>query len=613
MTAEQQKPKRNPFSSLLMVLAFAWVCAGSVPLLAQPFDVVKGNQGVIRINKAPEQITTDDVRHAYNLPWLDSSAAKSGSQGNAGLWTAAQVGLRAGDSPTIGMANAAALTDALGDERCTGLKLDQLYRIDVRKRITIPRNFVIDGEVEGKAVGGFKTRDALFHTEHSLNLRRVRTLTTNGRQYFTYQINCRRGIDQLQVVGCVFEDVNNHGGRMIRLYCDDTCPHDGQWMAADTNCIRHLYVEGCHSHGNEIISSSGIRVVGSCRIIGNTFDDIEGSHAVSLATDNNSRYANLMAYMSCPFYIVGNTFRGVSHIFRKRRGYYYYCAALVENSALYMLHNTISNIVAGETRYTRADGKRVEGRPAVYDLYYSGQQLYYANNTVRNVVRLTYNREDTGIIKAKSAGLGGIGVYRHRHRPLVRYFKNNHYSIDRGDIKRLWDCRTYPTTGGDYADEIAYDKALVLDDVLTVNLCDYVDAIPVRDFTFSGNTISVPGGNIGGIIASNQWRATHFTCDNNRFIARKISSRQYKSRRNTKNSEWLFPIRLDDYWGATSVSMTGNSFRTGHAAIHFFLSKYGKNREGRAKTTAYRGNTCLPGSEIRIARLCTDGWSLADY
>ena len=618
------------------LIFFLLVSAATVLHAAQPFDVVQGNLGVVSIKKAPEDITVSDVRLALSLPRLDAKTKALDCADAPSLWTAAKVGLQEGTNAMVGNANAAALRAALDNPNCVGLKLDKIYYVKLpmaggitlpryyngddgrASAIVIPRDFVIDGEVDGEAVGGFITRDILFYTEHSLNLRKVRTVTTNGCKYFTYFLNCApRGMEQFQTVGCVFEnEVADFGGRYIYFYCENANPHDSRWMPVSRNHIRHIYVDSCTFHGHSAISSDCLRVTESCRILSSTFDQLRGS-GIEMCTNNNKAYATLMSYMSCPFYLVGNQFHGVERVLRKRVMWVtYYCGALVENSSLYMLHNSITNFVSGEVIMTDEHGQKVHKRPSVYDIYFNGQQLYYANNYVENVVSLTKDQEAAGIIKSKGHGIPTRYIFGKKllngngHRRTVRYYKKNRYLIKKDKLEVLWAARTYPS-GGNTREEMEYDRNLVINDVLSIKFQGYTGkTIPIADFTFSNNIIDAGTGNIVGIINSNQWLVTHFICDNNLLNAARISSDEWWGIEKYPKREWLFPIRLNGYWGKTILHATGNVFNvTSRENIRFLLSKYDKEiGDGYADRITYSNNKCSAGSIIRTARLNTSTW-----
>ena len=159
--------------------------------------------------------------------------------------------------------------------------------------------------------------------------------------------------------------------------------------------------------------------------------------------------------------------------------------------------------------------------------------------------------------------------------------------------------------------ELTLEHSLALDDVLTINIQDYTGYnVPVADFTFSENVIDAGTGNISGSLDSNQWLVTHFSCDNNVFKAARFSSDEWWSREKYPKREWLFPVRLSDYWGKTSFHVTGNMFQAKkNGNIRLLLSKYNKEQgDGHAGTMAFRGNKCSQGSVIRICRLCTHPW-----
>lgn len=573
-----------------------------------PFNSKKGNPGKVVISKKVEQITVADVRQALTIPALDKDNT---------LLTAAQIGLKPGSTDAIGMLNAAALKNIPAD--CPGIKLDQMYYVYLPKGgasfrykercIVLDHDFVVDGEVGGKAVGGFRTNQQLFYTEHSLNLRKVRIVVEDSSEYFTFCVNPVHGIDQLQVTGCVFEGLKEKCGRTFLLDFKDVNPLDAKGCATDGNCIRHVLFDGNTHRGGRMVSSAGMRVVESCRFIGNTLYDVTGV-GISLSTDNSRKYAAKMGYMSCPVYIVGNTFTGVERVLKKRTKWsYYYCAALVEAGQLYMLRNNIRNFVSGKTLYTTRKGERLDGYPATYDLYANVCRLYYCNNHVTNVLRFTKERTNYGIFKAKGAGVPA--EFSKAHMPIVRYYSNNVFDIDREAALKLWKERTYPGSGGDYSAEMAYDKALSPDGCFTYNIQSYTSTLPVDMLTFRGNVIRAM--NIGGMLSSSQWLCTAFICENNVFDSRNITSEEYYSRQGDMrtNEEWLFAVR-----GAgdnPSVTITGNRFTATGKAIRLLLYKYNGGQSPRARRTVVKNNSVGHSSHLLLKSLNSSKWTYGNY
>jgi len=593
----------------LMPITPSWGGNGNTSMPA-PYNGKQGNPGMIAIKKKAEHITMDDVRKALSLKWPDQSSQ---------LLTAEEVGLREGDTRDIGMLNAAALRGIPAD--CPGIKLDKMYYVYIPQGrgaagkssgyIVLDHDFVIDGEVNGKAAGGLRTNQRLFYTEHSLHLHKVHVVVEESGLYFAFYINTARGIDQLQVTGCVFEGLGARKGNAFYLGSNDTNPITGNGQPVSDNCINHIYLDGNTHQGKNFIESSGLRVVKSCRITGNTIYDVAGM-GICLSTANKRRFAGLMTYMSCPIYIVGNTIKGIDRVMKKRTSYItYYCAALVESRCLYMLHNTIRDFVAGKSLYTTAKGEKINSYPPTYDLYANTTQLYYCNNHVSNVFRFTKERTNFGILKAK--GCGVAREYTDNHPPVTRYYINNVYDTNREVVMRMWKNRTYPNDGGDYSMEKKYDQTLAPDEYLTYNIGGYSSAIPIDTFAFRNNTIRAV--NIAGMLNSSHQICTHFILEGNTFDSRNITSEEYHSRSNeekmTYNKEWLFSV-----WGVgknTSVRITGNRFTAQKKAIRLLLYKYSNGEMAHAKHTTITNNTKPSSSSLVLKSLNRDKWTFSPY
>lgn len=592
----------------LMPITPSWGGNGNTSPAA--FNGKKGNPGMIAIKKKAEHVTPDDVRKALSLSWPEESAR---------LLTAEEAGLREGDTRDIGMLNAAALRAIPAD--CPGIKLDKMYYIYIppvgrtsnksNGYIVLDHDFVIDGEVDGKAAGGLITNQRLFYTEHSLNLRKVHVVVEESGLYFTFYINTARGIDQLQVTGCVFEGQGARKGNTFYLGSNDTSPIAGDGRPVSDNCINHILFDSNTHQGKSLVQSGGLRVVESCRFISNTIYDVAGM-GICLSTDNKRRHAGLMTYMTCPIYIVGNTFKGVDRVMKKRTSYTsYYCAALVESRCLYMLHNTIRDFVGGKSLYTTVKGEKINGYPATYDLYANVTQLYYCNNHVSNVFRFTKERTNYGILKAK--GCGVAKEYTDSHPPVMRYYINNVYDTDRETVMRMWKGLTYPSDGGDYSMEEAYDQSLAPDEYLTYNLVGYSAAIPIDTLAIRNNTIRAV--NIAGMLNSSHQICTHFILEGNTFDSRNITSEEYHSRSNeekmTYNKEWLFSV-----WGVgkdTSVRIAGNRFTAQKKAIRLMLYKYSNGEAAHARHTTINNNTKPSSSSLVIKSLNRDKWTFSPY
>ena len=619
------------------------------PEQPERFEVANGNPGAFSVSGNPEDITIETVRNAYTVPPLHPHAPVGSEYiGTPHIWTAAEVGLLEGSTDAIGRDNVTQIEAALADETCIGFKLDKQYRLNVAfagdsaispssyingasgngGSIILPRDFIIDGEVEGEAVGGFISgghwtgyttgKGNLFYTEHSLNLRKVHTTTnhSSGSPYSAYYIDCRKGIDQLQVSGCVFDDNNHKGRNYIGMYFADEAPHV-DWVPVETNRINHINIDGCVSEGDLITNNAlASRVVKTFRITGNTITDIIGM-GVCFATKNERTYSGLMSWMSCPLWMVGNTFVGRNELVRS--GADYYCGALIENSVLYSLHNRFENFIAGEYYKGAGDTHNV----ATYDEYFNGRQLFFANNTSLNIVYMSMYKALSGCLKAK--GNGYIpSDFDDTHLPLVRYFKDNHLLLCPSDVETIWNARE--SSG---SDDIDHNEAnLALSEVMTIFLDTYTGGHALKDFTFAGNEVNALWsgtegtddtgvGNIMGSMESTKWPATRFTIEDNTFHASRISSVEWGYRCTTGtaySSTWLFPLQLSPFWGTTSLHVRNNTFHVAeNETVNLYVSRYTQSTQQsgvlpKPSDYVFTGNDITQGSSIRTTTLCTNPW-----
>ena len=612
--------------------------AQSLPMLR--FSRAKGNLGAFTIKGNPEDITEQDVRDAYTVPMLGL-----GAKGR--IWTAAEVGLLEGDAN--GAANAALIRAALENPNCAGIKLDKVYPVTVgnpgvragisrasdysdgTKSIIIPRDFIIDGEGtgahSGEAVGGFKilnTKGNLFYTEHSLNLLYVRTETTRHatNNFFSYVINCVPGVDQVQVIGCVFHDVGS-AYRSIMLAFEDSDPRGVDWVLPKKNCLKHFYMADCTANGSLVVCNSGcMRVTDTFRIVGCKFTNMRNI-GIHLATANGLRWENVMAYMSCPIYIAGCTFQGQQGIVRKGSNSPYE-AVCIENSALYMLHNEISDFVSVPHR----TGEKVY-RSETYDAYFNGQQLYYCNNKVRNILSVDTIQSISGIMKAKGNGLSEGPMKRDlrlgkltadNNRRRVRCWKNNTYTLDKTQVVAWWKEHLANNDGN--RQEVDHEKAIVLDDVLTI-VINSMDSgtLPLDEYTVEGNTFT-SGGNIEGY-GSDYCPARKVSIKGNTFTAVRIASEEWGHKAaNGKKTEWcyLFAVKLSKAYGNPEVYVENNKFNvTGRRAENVHVLLFRTNADDPARKpdiwpdrgkATFKGNQSL-GNAAKPLIVGIAGWYIA--
>ena len=605
---------------------------GEPEIIVPRFDRANGNLGAFTIEGNPEDITEQDVRDAYTVDLLGADASI-----NERMWTAAEVGLMEGDANAE--ANAAQIRAALEDPKCVGIKLDKVYPVKVgnpganaaisrvsdyndgTKSIIIPRNFTIDGEGtgehEGEAVGGFKilnTKGNLFYTQNSLNLLYVRTETSRGatNNFFNYVIDCAQGVLQVQVIGCDFYDTTSVY-RSIMLAFDDIDPRGEDWVLPDENSLKHFYMADCTANGSLVVCNSGcMRVSETFRIVGCEFTNMRNI-GIHLATANDLRWENVMAYMTCPIYIAGCTFQGYQGVLRKGSSSPYE-AVCIENSALYMLHNEISDLVSVPHRV----GDSVY-RSECYDAYFNGQQLYYCNNTVRNVVSIDTVHSISGIMKAKGNGLSEEPMKRDleleeltadNNRRRVRYWKGNSYTLDKTEISAWWTEHLANNDGNEV--EVYYEENIVLDDALTI-VINSMDSgtLPLAEYIVEDNTFT-SGGNIEGY-GSDYCPVTKISIKGNTFEAARIASEEWGHKASTgAESAWcyLFSVMLDETYGSPEVYVEDNEFDvTGSSEenVHVLLFRTSQSSVSRvpdiwpsAGNATFKGNDSLGNAETPL-------------
>ena len=505
-----------------------------------PFNPTEGNAGVISINKVPELITVADVRGALTLPSLIG-------QGQS-LTTAADAGLQEGTTTAIMDANAQVLrTLATADNPCVGLKLDKVYYARITKSnhynyasgssIVLEKDFTIDGEVNGEAVGGLVTDGSLFYTQHSLTLNKARFSSTSTRGDAMFYIDTTPGVEQLDVKGCILTSASAGANYFMFGSNANLSPLDGNGYAIETNCINHINIDSCQIEGHLVMKSSGLRVVKSWRFTNNTVTGIRGAGMnIGVGPDDFSVY---MGYMSCPMYVAGNTFQGKQGIMRMRKASGYYCGLLVESASVYMLHNTIRDFVSGHSEYVNASGTTKNYNAWTYEGYFNVTQVYFCNNIVTNIMRFDTKREDVCCLKSK-----GIAA-------------DNALDAQKFVAVVLNWATTYKTIG--------------------------------QRFLFDSNTIeadSIGGGSTGAHLWSEEAIVT-----NNEFYATNIISDIFHLWPSV-NDEALFSFR------GNSIEMAGNIFQAENAVIRAIYLKYYTSQGDLGPATVSMSGNTVPNSSV---------------
>lgn len=542
--------------------------------------------------------------------------------------------------------------------------------------LNIPRDFVIDGEGTGanagKAVGGFYNCNPfgpLFYTEHSLNLRYVHTClyrpdspiyvgnSKNSTRQYAYRLNPNgenKYIDQLIVEGCVFDgfylkedadtlfsDVEKgdtiadvitlvkHGRYSIGFYYSDIPGFEsitvnegktgGTATVIDHNYINHIVIKGNTFYGTNAISNlpnNYGRVDKTFCIVNNQFLNIEGVGIEWVAGGSN---ADIISAATCPIYIVENTFKGKNRIVRTTYSgdaAPYHCAIQTQTSAVYIISNTISNFISGVEIIPSRPNK--ENYYATYDSYNTGYEVYFAGNTVSNIISFRRGLNAFGIFKLKGNGVFG-GSYSTTNaseylqypsliREPIRIYHDNDYSIDVPTMKALWAARSTRYEIDEVSQAAQDYESNVLDSLVDSNdlfnikfngIAGYLDAnlnpIPynsIAKITITDNTFDAGDGNIIGTGASGEmFFGTEVLIANNDFIANRMPSEgiwqpNYNACIDIRktwdptitesyNYQPTICTRFSNYWGDPKYTIEGNSLTIGTSAtVSFFCEHY---------------------------------------
>lgn len=292
------------------------------------FDYTKGNPGIFKFDKEPEEITVEDVRNAVDLSLPDSFVQlgynkiedipiiNDPEDNRTGLWTASKVGL-SNENTAQSVTN---LRNAIEDVHCLGIVLDKMYTIPAPSgtfskitdpisfynncTINIKKDFIFVGDdsigFNASERPGFYVQWAFLYTEYSLLLKNidiVRSCTNQDGNYRSIYINTVRGIDQLQIIGCKLgkqKEDTLFDGNILMLYSPNTLPfklfegenmNDGTYKRSynneiinvrevyNYNYINNIYIDGNNFFGSSCLYFYNIRNVKSCRIIDNTCRD----------------------------------------------------------------------------------------------------------------------------------------------------------------------------------------------------------------------------------------------------------------------------------------------------------------------------------------------------
>lgn len=368
---------------------------------------------------------------------------------------------------------------------CVGLKLDRVYGVlytgsvytrtpstYLEKCFRPRRNFLIDGEVNNKATGGLMTKYGLLATQKSLVIRKARIQRKDTQGYITIYVDCRQGVEQLQVIDSVFEQAGpdtdvitsraGHGyaANYIYLYFQDKSPYTDETLTTlvNNNFLKHVLLKGNTIYGASFIQSDMARFTNSYRAIANTFfigteeENLENgrpyyiirgetSSAMSHTNQNGATYANRMSYNSCPLFFADNKFYGSERASAKRVTWSTSNEGVgLETAQAYFINNTFRNLIA---KHTIHDGGRYAELHAQchanYETYMSVTKLWFVNNIIQNVLSFTHmNNDNRGLFKGKGTGIPYGFRPGWNFANVIRYYVGNKVSFEKQTIWNSW-------------------------------------------------------------------------------------------------------------------------------------------------------------------------------
>jgi hypothetical protein len=489
---------------------------------------------------------------------------------------------------TVGGYNAALLTSIASKTgtyaNCAGVKLDQVYLITpTGYRITLEKDFSIDGEVDGERVGGLTTKKGFFDTTHSLNLNKANFTWTVANSYVFFNINYTEGIEQLLVTGCSFyKPTDSYALFNIPLSSVSPFENSNTWVLNSKYCIDYMLFADNEYTGVYFIKTDSIRINKAALIIGNTFNHTY-SHPLHFGIQNceddddpakveEAQNRLKRGYTCCPIWIVDNEFNGRDGILRPTSSGSYYASVLAEGHAVYMLHNDINNYISGYGSTTTP----------TYDAYISTVVACFCNNKVSNLLKLVNTRGTFGTCKAKSSGIPkGLSAYK---RPF-RIYVGNEYSIDEDYISGLWANRT--------SADINLDRGVSLENVLALHL-GYSTHDLCSKIIFNDNKIYYP--RIDGCAAGNPLSADVIEINNNVFTASKNNDLPMKFNWFT-DPESECPFIFNCHSGrkdGNKIEVSNNNFNIEDNPVHLLVVRSGTS----SSHPPYTNNIIVGGNTV---------------
>ena len=433
------------------------------------------------------------------------------------------------------------------------------------KGIVFKKDFVIIGTTfdtngnptSGLTFGGSTSNLCpLIYTTHSLNLIGLR-LAQRTSGYGLIVCDAVDGINQVQIKDCYFCKVDGDG---VEQYTQGTTKYlmflgrgedavDVYNVLREDNCIKDLLICNNTFKGSFNISNgvglstsltnvSATRYLDSCRIVNNVFDNVL-TYPFNWGIVNGSSYQRTTAFTQCPIYIAGNEINGIAGIRRVNDSQV--CGIYLEHGRTYILHNTIRNIAVSRSNDTETRF-----------IYASCSALYLCNNVCEDIIKVSSNRYNFGLILEKNLQIPGTLVTQNRHYDNELYIVGNTFKQNLSTLKDWWDAWIASPTAP------AGDASLSFDECCSLNIMpatenEYVNGF--KNVVVKDNIYNLRG--IRTMADGSPTNGKHVVIEGNTF---NIGQQYYYIDKDTQQPS--LDTHIFNVKGALDISITDNKFVT---------------------------------------------------
>lgn len=433
------------------------------------------------------------------------------------------------------------------------------------KGIVFKKDFVIIGTTfdgngnptSGLTFGGNSSNLCpLIYTTHSLNLIGLR-LAQRYSGYGLVVCDAVDGIDQVQIKDCYFCKVNGDGDEQ---YTNNTTKYvifqgrgedavDVYGVLREDNCIKNLLIYNNTFKGSSSISNgaglstsisnrSATRYLDSCRIVNNVFDDV-ATYPFNWGIVNGSSYQRTTAFAQCPIYIAGNEINGLARIRREEGSQV--CGIYLEHGRTYILHNTIRNIAVSRSDST-----------STYFAYASCSALYFCNNTCEDIIKVSSNRGNIGLMLNKNLQIPGALVESNDHYDNELYIVGNTFKQNLSTLKQWWDAWIASSSAPAGDASLSFDECCSLS-IMPSTEDEYIDGF--KNVVVKDNVYNLRG--IRTMADGSPTTGKHFVIEGNTFNFGQI----YYYIDSTTQQPTL-DSHIFNFKGALDISITDNKFVT---------------------------------------------------